>query len=161
MLNYGRPIPPDTARNEAEADVVRYLAGVAAVAGARPGGGHLSLESFVLAEGRFFRAGPSSWPGEFGDTGHCFENAMWRALRDEIRYVEGFAVAPAVAVPVLHAWCVDRDGVVVDPTWAYHNNAAYYGVEIDVDVAWDVLLSLGRWGVLAGNAAVLKPGSPV
>jgi hypothetical protein len=53
-----------------------------------------------------------------GKLGYCYQNAL-RAIADDpsLTYVEGYAIATEIPVPLEHAWCVDTRGVVWDPTW--------------------------------------------
>lgn len=45
----------------------------------------------------------------------CFYNCMRIAnMRKELRYCEGYA---SHTIPVEHAWLVNADGKVIDPTW--------------------------------------------
>lgn len=55
--------------------------------------------------------------------GHCFQNAfeLASAQPDELLYVEGFATTGRWVH--YHAWCIDQEGSVVDPTWRWsHGN---------------------------------------
>ena len=55
--------------------------------------------------GRLHRAKPK----------RCFDNAFRIALKNaSLKYCEGFACS---IIPVEHAWLVDQDGSVIDPTW--------------------------------------------
>ena len=82
----------------------------------------LSREAFFLKHGKLFTPQPfpskyKKWHGKMGD---CFLNALLLASNfDELHYAEGFALSAKIAgeSPKLHAWCVDDDGNVVDPTW--------------------------------------------
>ena len=84
---------------------------------------YLSHEAFFLKYGLQFTPQPfpskfKKWHGEMGD---CSLNALLLACayQNELHYVEGFALSAKIAAesPHLHAWCVDNDGNVVDPTW--------------------------------------------
>ena len=46
-----------------------------------------------------------------------------------VAYVEGMALS---VIPVEHAWCVDPDDRVVDPTWE-GGGSAYFGAEFSLD----------------------------
>jgi hypothetical protein len=57
-----------------------------------------------------------------GERKYCYRNAFRLASEcPELRYVEGYGVgAEFEGMPERHAWCVDRSGLVFDPTptWA-------------------------------------------
>lgn len=60
----------------------------------------------------------------------CYYNAFMLLHNKNLRYCEGHLVRGGSTVPVQiqHAWCVDKQGRVVDPTWAYHPDTVYFGV---------------------------------
>jgi hypothetical protein len=99
----------------------------------------------------------SSEHAEFrrGKLGDCYMNAG-RVVYDrpDLRYVEGYAVPGNIGIPLMHAWLVDEDGRVIDPTWA--DGAAYYGVIIPKDVYSACLMGLGYWGIF--DNLWMKPG---
>lgn len=45
-----------------------------------------------------------------------------------------------------HAWCVDKHGVVIDPTWRDGND--YFGIPFDQSFAVNHMLSTKSWGIL-------------
>lgn len=66
----------------------------------------------------------------------CFQNARNVAFSSDFRYFEGMACH---IIPVEHAWLVDADGVVIDPTWALlegNKQADYFGIEMPVKFAF-------------------------
>ena len=70
----------------------------------------------------------------------CFRNAATLALRkpDIYMYVEGYAVNRWIAMhTVAHAWCINSDNFVVDPTW--DEGTEYYGVPFRHDYLRRVL----------------------
>jgi hypothetical protein len=74
-----------------------------------------STEQLVLEYGQHFT--PQSLPAGIrqGTPKQCYLNAFELSyVRRDLAYCEGFASSIAVA---MHAWCVDRAGNVVDPTW--------------------------------------------
>lgn len=88
-----------------------------------------SAEAFVLAHGRPWPWRPPPADLAWGRPRRCFENAatLAGALPERFGYVEGFASGPMLPLAVQHAWCVDREGFVVDITWR-GEGAAYFGV---------------------------------
>ncbi len=85
-----------------------------------------------------------------GEVKQCFRNATAFALvRDDVTYVEGFALDPALPIPLEHAWLVDDIGRVIDPTWGDNIGHVYYGVPFERNfVARMIELSGGQCGLL-------------
>lgn len=85
-----------------------------------------SIEEFVLRAGRFYpwRKRPRKYRKD--PSGQCFRNAQILASRrSDLTYCEGFG---ASVIPLLHAWCIDRKGEVIDSTW--NGSGGYWGVTI-------------------------------
>ena len=87
----------------------------------------LRLREFVLREGRFYT--PQTYPTQYrvGDRGLCYRDSMRLSIESELVYVEGFALTYVAKVAMLHGWCSDDLGRVVDSTWP-NTGIAYYGV---------------------------------
>jgi hypothetical protein len=85
-----------------------------------------------------------------GEVKQCFRNATAFALvRDDVTYVEGFALDPALPIPLEHAWLVDDKGQVIDPTWDDNVGHVYYGVPFERNfVAAMMEQSDGKCGLL-------------
>ena len=67
---------------------------------------------------------------------YCFHNSWnYSLIFPDLTYYEGYAYSGLMAVH--HAWCVDPDGLVVDPTWRAKNYKLpedkweYFGVGFD------------------------------
>jgi hypothetical protein len=62
-------------------------------------------------------------------------------------YVEGFATC---VIPVLHAWVVDQDGVIYDPTWKVgkHKGHDYYGVPFSLMQCFKIMSKSKHYGLL-------------
>jgi hypothetical protein len=151
-------------------DLTDYLSQVADLverASRREGWRYGSYERFVLENGR-------SWPlptsGKARPKGlrkmpnrQCYENALHVCLEHEFddvawQYVEGYAQS---LMPVQHAWCIDSEGRVVDPTWP-DLGAEYYGIAISLTDVRKVVLKTRYYGVLPNDFlnefTVLKEG---
>jgi len=79
----------------------------------------------------------------------CFKNAFALASSNPggLAYVEGLALTSGI--PLHHAWCVDRDGNVSDPTWP-DLGQAYFGVALDIDAMRAHVLAKGTYGFIEG-----------
>lgn len=86
--------------------------------------------SLLLKHGvEYTKRKPAPWRGT---TGACYANSQYLAKRRKgWRYVEGYA---AYLIPVEHAWCLDPEGNVVDPTWDDDKPADYFGIEFDLEL---------------------------
>lgn len=119
----------------------------------RDGWRYTSVEQYVIENGRWWQNAPLPSTVQRGRKKECFFNAGNLALNSGrlhpklYRYIEGFAWMPE-SIPVMHAWCVDRKGKVIDPTWDYHPNTVYFGVCFDADYLLDVISCTGNWGIL-------------
>lgn len=60
----------------------------------------------------------------------CYANAQYLVKRRKCwQYVEGYACH---RIPLEHAWCLDADGKVVDPTWPEGEH--YFGIPFDMEL---------------------------
>ena len=76
----------------------------------------------------------------------CFRNAGVLATdKRNLNYCEGVARhAMTHGTWVAHAWCVDNNGRLIDPTWE-PEGLAYFGVTVDAVDLGEVVLSTGEW----------------
>lgn len=101
--------------------------------------GPWSVPEFVLRHGR--EGKPAPWRGERMTAKECFRNAWLIAdCCPELTYCEGYAVSPFSIWPTIHAWAVDRDGMVYDPTWRDPENSLYLGVQFCDEMVRETLL---------------------
>lgn len=89
----------------------------------------------------------------------CYYNAwqLWRRRRDELHYAEGYIALEGCPIPVMHGWCVDLKGRVVDPSVANELGCVYCGVKFTpdyTDQVWLVLRLSGYIGIFE-NAYLL------
>lgn len=108
-------------------------------------------EALVLKYGQAFSglAGPLPEGMQRGPMGRCFDNCAIRSLRSGLTYCEGFAVPADVPImPIYHAWLVDQDGTIYDPTWM--GGIDYYGIKFDTAFVTAFMLETEYCGLL-GN----------
>ena len=110
------------------------------------------IEEFVLKNGCWFENSPLPTAIKRGKRKECARNATRISLDGDYVYVEGFALAPQL-IPIFHAWCVDAEGKVIDPTWDYHPGTAYFGVPFNREFVLEIMLNTGYYGILG-------PGRP-
>lgn len=65
----------------------------------------------------------------------CFFNCQKLALeREDLIYVEGYAIPASVPVTLAHAWLLTPDGRAIDPTWENTGlGQAYLGVSLSTN----------------------------
>lgn len=111
-------------------------------------GEKISPAEWLLAHGRDFLVGPRTFAGRRMKMKECFRNAAQRALRDPgLAYAEGYVHA---VIPIEHAWLVDKDGCVVDPTLRNGDGRVqnYFGVAIRTSYLMKTLSRNKCYGVL-------------
>jgi hypothetical protein len=60
-------------------------------------------------------------------SGECYANAYALAASETAyRYCEGYATTKGLEIPLAHAWVIDKDLRVIDPTWKEGHH--YFGV---------------------------------
>lgn len=105
---------------------------------------HASVAHFLLSEAIFCNPIPRDSSIIQGEMKMCFRNAYnLAAANSSYVYVEGYAVS---MIPTLHAWCIDENKNVIDPTWT--DGTAYFGVPFSLKYVNSVILSRQIWGVI-------------
>lgn len=105
----------------------------------------------LIRYGRRFTviAAKPSWL-RMGEKRNCFNTATAYAVtRNDIFYVEGYALEPELPFPVQHAWLVDANGQVIDPTYEDTTDHVYFGIPFKRDFVFDILAkNKGQAGLL-------------
>ncbi|MDG6107624.1 hypothetical protein Daura_22980 [Dactylosporangium aurantiacum] len=90
-----------------------------------------SFEALLLQHGRIFTAPATEHAADFrGRNGRCYHNAAELSDASGHAYVEGVAGASPFPVGVQHAWCVDRNSQVLEPTWPTDQPRIYFGMPV-------------------------------
>ena len=103
---------------------------------------------FMLAHGREYAFNAESFAGPRAERKQCYANATHLALyNNDLTYVEGYVSIHGV--PIEHAWCVDADGVVVDPTIEDVGQVlAYFGVPFKTEYVKRAIIMNDVYGLL-------------
>lgn len=84
--------------------------------------------------------------------GHCYQAAFRLAERDPtFIYCEGYACSEKLSIPLMHAWCVNRETKeVYDPVWNTERvkGNAYCGLPFNLKFVTDVILHNKTYGVV-------------
>ncbi|MFA5355295.1 MAG: anti-CBASS Acb1 family protein [Candidatus Paceibacterota bacterium] len=102
----------------------------------------------VSKEGKFFKPAPLPKDVKKGKMKGCYRNAALLAMEnDNYTYCEGIAYSKAInGFPFNHAFCIDKEGNVVDPTWK--DGTAYFGVPFSTDFLRKTIVETGIWGLI-------------
>lgn len=103
---------------------------------------------FFLAHAHTYPIGPNTYAGPRQEQNNCYGNATTLALEDRsLTYVEG--KLEMMGMPFDHAWCIDADGVVVDPTIERtETHGEYFGVPFKTDYVARAIVRNGIYGLL-------------
>jgi hypothetical protein len=101
---------------------------------------------FLLAHGVGYLPGPNTFVGPRLEQHNCFGNALHVAIDGDFTYVEGKVFVHGC--PLDHAWCIDGDGNVIDPTTEGKGINGYFGVPLKTDYVKKAVLKNGVYGVL-------------
>lgn len=86
-----------------------------------------------------------------GQPKSCFETCLKALINlPKLNYCEGFAISDDVDIAVSHAWLVNNDGELIDPTWIGERfkGSAYFGVVFNNDFVVEVAQKIRRYGIL-------------
>lgn len=83
----------------------------------------------------------------------------------ELSYCEGFAISNEVAFVIAHAWLVDTQSQVIDPTWnENYVDPTYFGVVFTREFVGKVALKTKQYGILdnyyVDKYQILQEGFP-
>ena len=126
---------------------------------------HHEVSKYLEKNGKEWEAAPLPSDIKMGTPKECYSNATHLILRHpELSYCEGIAYPGDLpsSLGFLHAWAVDKDGKVVDPTFREPEKAKYFGVKYDNDKYLKHIQKTETYGVLGGSdksaEKVLKKG---
>lgn len=112
-------------------------------------------EDLVRQRGRAWTSAQLPHGIRAGAMGFCYHNTLQLVARASglLTYVEGYALPSfgdgEAGIPVQHAWAVDPFGNVLDNTWPYPHESAYYGITFERwEVARFIEISEDTFGIL-------------
>ena len=101
-------------------------------ANTEPGWG---VATTLLSHGKFWRVSAQSENTRFSIPKACFANAQADVIsprnhrQKQFCYVEGYACDLELPIPLHHAWLVNSEGEVFDPTWSDAEQCVYFGMK--------------------------------
>ena len=103
----------------------------------------ISFEELILDRGVEMKYAPLPDNIERGIPKGCYYNCL-QLLRKhpEFTYCEGYAQSEDLPLPLFHAWLVDGNGNVIDPTW--DKGDAYLGIPFNTKWFINLLVSRNR-----------------
>jgi hypothetical protein len=121
-----------------------------------------SVDAFLLKYGEEFDVNPTPDWVELMTPKMCFMNCFVLVEEQrggllsedipELYYCEGYVLSSGLPIPIHHAWCVQDDGTLIEPTLPDRTDeekVTYFGVKIEDFEALDDLLNLtGTYSVL-------------
>lgn len=131
--------------------IKQYLQQIAAMRGIPPKGWKHTPESYILEHGKPCWITPTTYKGKRGTPKLCYMNAAKLAQNDSsLTYVEGYV--DISILPIEHAWCVDANFNVIDPTLSIttgiFNPVGYFGVPFSLQYLTKTLVKKGTYGLL-------------
>ncbi|VVB53357.1 Uncharacterised protein [uncultured archaeon] len=111
---------------------------------------YYGLEDFVLQNGKSFVPKERPFSVSRLPLGKCFQNAFKVFMKHpEWSYVEGFAISTDAMLPIpfQHAWLVDEQGNVIDPTWN-PVGTEYFGVAFDRQFVMKTAIDRKHFGIM-------------
>jgi hypothetical protein len=121
--------------------------------------GQISPERFMLEHGRVFTVTPKTFLGPRGTPKECYSNSAKRSQRSrspKLTYAEGYVYS--FGIPIPHAFVVDDDGNVIDPTLKIDEEAErhYFGLAFDRGYHKVALLKSTYYSLLAHEGQGLR-----
>lgn len=114
-----------------------------------------SRATLQLDHGREYRVTEKTYAGKRQRAKMCYRNAALLAMSDDsLTYVEGYVTT--FGIPLEHAFCVDSEGNVVDPTLKPDLEHAYYGVPFRMSFVREELIRRKVWGIIDMNRELLE-----
>jgi hypothetical protein len=112
----------------------------------------------VLEHGRFWLPAPDKEQPKRMAPRQCFKNAYQLSYMGHT-YCEGWAVPQGVGIGLLHAWVLNEQGQVLEPTWE-QPGTAYLGVAAAEEWHMDMMASYRVYEVAGEVNANGIPSDP-
>lgn len=120
------------------------------------------IHPYIMQRSLLFKAAALPANVTQGQKRECFANATHLAVESdgEYAYAEGYAYS-TVGLVTSHAWCVTREGEVVDPTWDTPELCAYLGIPIHPDFLVEQMKQTEVYGVFGEMPSLEMLATPV
>lgn len=89
--------------------------------------------------------------------GACFRNAYGVAMDSDWYYCEGFASTAKISLAIHHAWLINGEGEIYDPTWGHRDiEFSYIGIPIENELLMDFALRFEHFGIFDGSREAMN-----
>jgi hypothetical protein len=129
----------------------------------------IAIYGLMLAHGKRFYMSERTFAGRRGGKKKCYLNAYELAAADQHNieywrkrfhldpgcnpvYVEGWCYVEPMIIE--HAWCLDQNGQVIDPTLREGHASGYFGIPLRWDYVWR---TVSRTGMIYGIITFRNP----
>lgn len=114
------------------------------------------VAKLLLDHGKYYEADENTFSGPRGEPKMCYMNAGRAVIDDPSNtYVEGYVDVDGV--PIAHAWYLDKDGRVVDPTIRGVNATNYFGIPFNSNYLMLSIMKNKYWGLLGEQSKKTLP----
>lgn len=97
-----------------------------------------------------------------GAAKQCFDNVTQVLISrtttgdTSVRYTEGYAMDAELPIPMQHAWLVDADNKVIDPTWRDMADNLYFGIVFETSFVLNLLQIKKSAGILVDAVGIRR-----
>lgn len=87
-----------------------------------------------------------------GEPKSCYQNCVDAILsRSDLYYCEGYGVDKKLPIPLYHAWLVNDQSEVIDPTWLNKDDVLYLGVVFNKDFVLKTLNETRQYSIIEND----------
>jgi len=87
-----------------------------------------------------------------GEPKACYQNCFEVMLnRPDLHYCEGYAIDENLPLALIHAWLINNESEVIDPTWLDERKAVYFGVVFNKEFVINMSTETKSYSILEND----------